>query len=111
MTLIIFTLLILLEFLVIHFTVLWLEKPKAAPRKAGFALLIFIIANNVYLNTVGQAGAFFETVVYVGFMSVLVWMVFKLKPLNAATVAATFLAARVLLVYLVSYLPLTSANA
>jgi len=106
MALIILTLLSLLGFLVIHFTVHWLEKLKTSPRKAGFVLLVFIVAHNVYLNTVGQANTFFETVGYVGFMSVLVWVVFKLKPLNAVTVAATFLAARVLMVYLVGHLPL-----
>src|SRR5690606_30701185 len=101
MALIILILLTLLGFLVIHFTVLWLEKSRASSRKAGLVLLAFLVAHNIYLNTVGQADTFLDAAAYLGFTSILVWGVFKLKPVNAATVAATFLVSRVLLAYLV----------
>jgi phosphate starvation-inducible membrane PsiE len=94
-----------------HFSVLFIERPKASLWKAAGVVLLFMVFNNVAQRFSLELPAPAEWVIYIAFAAFVVWVLFRLKPLNNVTVAACYVVGRWALVYAVSLLPLETLNA
>jgi len=111
MAIITIILLISISLSLVHFGVYFLERDKASVRKAGVVIVSFSIFNNAFSYLGIQIPVAIETVLYIGLVSLLIWYLFKIKPLNSVTVATLYLVGRMAAVYLVSLVPLEILNA
>jgi hypothetical protein len=88
-----------------HFSVVFIERPKASWWKAAVVVLLFMVFNNLARRISLELPAPAEWAIYVAFMTFVVWALFRLKPMNNVTVAACYVVGRWALVYAVSLLP------
>jgi hypothetical protein len=93
-----------------HFSVVFIERPKASLWKAAGVVLLFMAFNNLKQRLSLELPAPAEWVLYVAFMTFIVWALFRLKPMNNFTVAACYVVGRWALVYAVNLLPLETLN-
>ena len=94
-----------------HLSVVFIEPSKASLWKAAGVVLLFMVFNNLAQRLSPELPAPAEWVIYIGFVTLIVWALFRLKPVNNFTVAASYVVGRWALVYAVSLLPLEMLNA
>lgn len=93
-----------------HLSVVFLERPKASLWKAVGVVISFMVFNNLALRFAPDVPAPLQWVIYIGFVTLVVWALFRLKPMNNVTVAACYVVGRWALVYGVSLLPLEALS-
>jgi hypothetical protein len=96
---------------VAHFSVMFIERPKASLWKAAGVVVLFMVFNNLAQRLSLELPTPIEWVIYIAFATLTVWALFRLKPMNNFTVAACYVVGRWALVYAVSLLPLETLNA
>jgi hypothetical protein len=100
-----------ISFCLVHFSIYFLEREKASGRKAGVVLLCFFLFNNSIRYLGIEMPWPVEWASYIGFVSVVIWLLFRLKPLHSVTAATFYLVGRMAAVYLFSLVPLEVLNA
>lgn len=97
--------------LLAHSSVVLIERPKASRGKALALVAIFIISHNIALHLLPELSLAVEWAIYIGFTSLAVWAIFRLKPINNLIVGSIFVVGRWLLGYLLSLAAAVSFNA
>jgi hypothetical protein len=89
----------------------FIERPKASLWKAAALVLAFTVFNNLVQRLSIELPAPSEWAIYIAFAAMVVWALFKLKPINNLTVGVCYVVGRWALVYFASLLPLEMLNA
>ncbi len=82
MTLLFILLLFAAAVAIAHLTVLFIERPKASLWKAAVVVLSFTVFNNLAQRFSPELPTLVQWVVFIGFVALIVWALFRLKPMN-----------------------------
>ena len=97
--------LILVAAAIVHITVRFLEPDRASKGKAVLLVILFAVWNNVRAYTGLEIPWPLEWFLYFCVTAVLVWTVFRLKPMHCVTVGSFYVVGRYLLIVSLSGLP------
>ena len=97
--------------MLIHYSVYFLERDKASPKKAAAILFIVLIVDNIFSPFEVSLPEWSQWIISITMISVLVWWLFRLKPYNVITVATVYVVGVYAKTYLLSYIPLEVINA
>ncbi len=111
MVMITLTLLIVTSLFLVHFSVYFFDKNKASIRKAGVVVLSFVIFNNLVLFTGLSMPLVLSWVLYITFVSAMIWWLYRLPPISTLSVATFYLVSRMAVTYGISLVPLEILNA
>ena len=89
---------------IVHYSVVFIERPKASWWRASAFVVIFAVANNTAIRFGLNLPVLLHWAAYFLAAAVIVWLLFRLKPFNNVTVAACYVVGRYLLVLGASYL-------
>lgn len=105
------SILVIVSFLTVHYSVYFLDAQKASPRKAAGVVLCAFILNNLILFLGGHLHPLVAWVAPILSTLVAVWGIYKLKPIHSLTVVGCCVASRLAVIAVLNVLPTEVLNA
>jgi len=94
------------SFMAIHFSIWFLDRPKASPGKTATAMVIAFILTNIASYAGVPREVWGEWVLPFVAIVVSLGLVFRLKPLHLVTVTGCYLTSRLAITALLSFVPM-----